>query len=630
MSRRRTPSFVAEIPLRAGRRGLRTAATRLEVGRQLYNACLQEASHRAERVRHDLRWAAAKALPTKTKAQRCRRARAFRHVRAAFRFGDYALQHFAITTFRRSKWMCDHLQAPEVQKLGTRAYLAAHRILLGQAKRVRFKGGRQFHTLESKSNRAGIRWRGDHVEWNGLALPARIDPEDPVIAHALTRPVKYVRLVRRRIRGTPRLYAQLVCRGQPYRKPTHRVGRGHVGVDVGPSTVAGVGHDSAFLVQLCEPVVREHGRIRVLRRELDRQRRANNPDHYLPDGQVKRGPKQWRISTRQRRTLDHLAELHRREKAHRKTLHGQLANHILAMGRFIHGEKTSTRALQRIFGRSISLRAPGLLLAILRRKAESAGGQIVPIPAGVAKLSQTCHRCGTVQKKPLRQRVHQCACGVVAQRDLYSAFLARHTDADGVLHAGQARPAWPGADPLLRAAWSQALQPAMGRRVRSTFGTPPASWSQSGSLAEERIANAEAQDVRVLGEAAVVPLRTPPALAMGRVSSPFLTVEAALKRLLKPLLFRDEVAPRPVRFGVGRGLVFLLNRRHELQKELGLWEIEAQRIYARWVTPGSTVFDVGAADGDSTLLLARLAAPERSSRSSRIRTSGGGWRRMPR
>jgi hypothetical protein len=86
-------------------------------------------------------------------------------------------------------------------------------------------------------------------------------------------------------------------------------------------------------------------------------------------------------------------------------------------------------------------------------------------------------------------------------------------------------------------------------------------------------------------------------------------LEARLKEIVKPRLFRDERVPRRVRFGIGRGLVFLLNRRHELQKELGLWEVEAQRVYARFVKPGSTVFDVGAADGDSALLLARLAAP---------------------
>lgn len=96
---------------------------------------------------------------------------------------------------------------------------------------------------------------------------------------------------------------------------------------------------------------------------------------------------------------------------------------------------------------------------------------------------------------------------------------------------------------------------------------------------------------------------------MAPVISPVLRLEAFVKRAIKPLLFRDARVPRRVRFGVGRGLTLLINRRHELQKELGLWEVEAQRIYARMVRRGDTVFDVGAADGDSAMLLARLAAP---------------------
>jgi hypothetical protein len=88
-------------------------------------------------------------------------------------------------------------------------------------------------------------------------------------------------------------------------------------------------------------------------------------------------------------------------------------------------------------------------------------------------------------------------------------------------------------------------------------------------------------------------------------------LEARAKAIVKPLLFRDAAAPRRIRFGPGRGVVLMLNRRHELQKELGLWEIETQPLYARWVRPGTTVFDVGAAEGDSTMILAKLAAPGR-------------------
>ncbi len=100
------------------------------------------------------------------------------------------------------------------------------------------------------------------------------------------------------------------------------------------------------------------------------------------------------------------------------------------------------------------------------------------------------------------------------QRDLYSAFLAWCVGDDGLLH-DLARKRWVGAEPLLRAAWSRALQPASGRLVPSSFGAAPR--SQSGSPAQERIAKAEAWDAVAYaraygespGEAAVVPLETP-------------------------------------------------------------------------------------------------------------------------
>jgi putative transposase len=103
---------------------------------------------------------------------------------------------------------------------------------------------------------------------------------------------------------------------------------------------------------------------------------------------------------------------------------------------------------------------------ILTRLAESAGGKVITVPTRSTKLSQTC-QCGQVKKKPLSVRVHQCAaCDVQMQRDLYSAYLIRFVDPKTfLLHADQAREAWPGAESLLRAAWQQAYpthQPASG------------------------------------------------------------------------------------------------------------------------------------------------------------------------
>ena len=109
------------------------------------------------------------------------------------------------------------------------------------------------------------------------------------------------------------------------------------------------------------------------------------------------------------------------------------------------------------------MRAPGMFVSMLRRKAESAGGKVEEFPTRTTALSQTCHGCGTVEKKPLSLRVHQCECGVgPVQRDLYSAFLARHVCKDR-LDASQAQKAWPDVEPLLRRAASSFKQPASGR-----------------------------------------------------------------------------------------------------------------------------------------------------------------------
>jgi precorrin-6B methylase 2 len=84
-----------------------------------------------------------------------------------------------------------------------------------------------------------------------------------------------------------------------------------------------------------------------------------------------------------------------------------------------------------------------------------------------------------------------------------------------------------------------------------------------------------------------------------------------VKLLVKPLLVRDETKARTIRSGPGRGTVALLNRRHDLQRELGLYETELNSIYRACISPDSVVYDIGAGDGVTTLLYASLASAGR-------------------
>lgn len=461
-NRSKTPTFVLELPLKVSAAEEHALQSRLEAARQVYNANLGESLRRLDLMRQSKLYAYAKSLPRKSQA----RMKAFSSANRAAEFGEYDLH--AWTAQFTSSWIGEHLDSLTMQALSSRAFKAVQQYAFGIRGRPRFKSWGQLDTVEGKNNESGIRWRNYQVLWGGLVLTPIIDAGDPVIQHGLSSRVKYVRLVRRRLNGKVRFYTQLVCEGIPFQKPENPTGQGYVGLDIGPSTIAIVSEHEAVLAQFCAELKPRWREIRRLHRKLERQRRANNPQNYNPNGTIKSGRLLWNKSIRQRETQAKLAELQRRQAAYRKSLHGRLVNRVLGMGSIIQFEKLSYESFQRQFGRSVLVRAPGIFIEHLKRKAASAGVQINEFPTHSTRLSQTCHQCGAVAPKPLSQRWHACECGIVAQRDLYSAFLASCVD-DTRLNADYAQQAWPGADTLLRAALSD-LQLAKGGRLPASFG----------------------------------------------------------------------------------------------------------------------------------------------------------------
>ncbi len=309
--------------------------SRLEAARQLYNACLGEAMRRVKLIRQSRDFTWARSL----KPSNPERKVLFKRVRERYDFSEYALHSYS--TQRRKSWLGNHLDSNTVQKLATRAYKAVEKVLFGKSKKVRFKGKNQMDSVEGKSNKSGIRWKGEAVEWSGLELRGLITDNDPVILHGLNSKVKYVRLVRRKISGKNRFYAQLVCEGKPFVKPKNKLAKGEVGLDIGPSTIAIVGDTAAQLKEFASELEFDTARIRLLQRRMDRSRRATNPDNYNPNGTLKKGKKRWNSSKSYLKVRTSKANLERKLAAHRKSLHGELVNDILRTGDVIKLEKLS-------------------------------------------------------------------------------------------------------------------------------------------------------------------------------------------------------------------------------------------------------------------------------------------------
>jgi putative transposase len=466
---KKTPSFICELPLVVSPMNEGILLSNLEAARQMYNACLFDAMRRVRLIRQSKNFTFARSLkPSNPKRQVL-----FKKAREQYNFSEYALH--AYSTQIRNSWLSDHLDSNTAQKLATRAYNAATKVLFGLAKKVRFKGKNQMDSVEGKSNKSGIRWKDDCLIWGKLQLKALISKNDPVILHGLKSKIKYVRLVRRKISGKNRFYAQLVCQGNPFIKPKNVLGKGDVGLDIGPSTIAIVSSNKASLELFAAQLKGIEKEIRSLNRKIERSRRGNNPNNYNSNGTIKKGKQLWNNSKSYHKIKNRKADKETKLAAHRKSLHGQLVNSILSEGNVFKLEKLSYKALQKLYGKSVGKRAPGMFVAQLKRKAENAGGKIVDIPTQSTKLSQTC-QCGRVKKKTLKERVHQCACGIVMQRDLYSAFLAKNIDPNtNSLQVSQLLNDWHSSELILWAAWRDAtkVKPATGRLVPSSFGCCP-------------------------------------------------------------------------------------------------------------------------------------------------------------
>ncbi len=492
--RRKTPTVLLELPLVVNEGQAKRIRGHLEAGRALYNAVLSEGQKRLRRMRADPAWQAARSIP---RTQKQERQAAFSALRQRYGFSEYALHKYAKTV--RVCWIADHLDAVLAQTLATRAYHALNRVCVGEARRVRFKSrGRGLGSLENKRNDTGLRFvlqkpeegnRGFLI-WKDDQVEAVIDWDDEVVAHGLSQRIKYARLMQRRAsseraagadaRGF-RYVVQLALEGVPHRKQKHAVGNDIIGADLGPSTIALVPRaGEASLSVFCEELAPNAQAIGRLQRRMDRQRRAANPEHYDERGRMKKQGKnrrRWKTSKSYERTRRRKATREHKLAAHRKSLHGHHVHEIVAVGNTVILEKISYKAWQKQYGKSVGLRAPGMFVEMLRRTVARTGGTLIEVPTRTAKLSQFCHGCGCVVKKPLSQRWHHCPCGIgPVQRDLYAAFLASTLSVDQVIPScAQSVILWESAEARLQAAHERVLQRANeGQSLPRSMGVPRA------------------------------------------------------------------------------------------------------------------------------------------------------------
>jgi hypothetical protein len=477
MPRSSTPTFITDVPLIVTSTDERELTARFNAGLRLLNNCLGEAQTRMRLVRKSELFQQALKLPKTIKNDKGKdvanplRRDAFKAAREAHRYSEYDLHAYAGRVAKDAVWIAQKLDANTIQKIATRVFKATERVLLGRAKKIRFKGFNRFRSVEGKSNKTGIRWKDNQLVWGDLILQPLIGENDPVLLHGLNSPVKYVRLIKRELNGKTRYFAQLVNEGLPFQKPKNTVGDDLIGLDLNVSAVAVVGDTRSELLPFANKVPTYDKEIAALQRQMQRSQRTSNPENYEPNfearkgrktvtklGKPKKGKRKWRKSKRYLRIAQKKRELQRRKAAYAKSENRKLVNDTLRIGKTIKTENVSVKGWQKRYGKAIGAKSPGFFMSELVRKAERAGGQVIKFSTQRTALSQT-HLSGERVKKSLSERIHKDVTGFEMHRDLFSAFLARYVVEDQLLlQAAQFE--YPGLEPALMEAWQRYLQSA--------------------------------------------------------------------------------------------------------------------------------------------------------------------------
>lgn len=259
----------------------------------------------------------------------------------------------------------------------------------------RFKSANQWHSIQLRQYGKG---RDVLLEADGkrLRVPGKLGRSIKVKFH---RPLEGMpRTAHLVLRADNHWYVLIVCETEAP-QPVPKGDKPDVGIDVGLRY---------FLTDSEGTTIPNPRFYRTSQQTLRRKQRAMS--------RCKQG------SHRRRKAACNVAKTHLKVKRQRRDFLFKVAGDYASKYGRIFIEDLNVRGMvrNRHLAKSISDASWGEFFTILSHKAESAGSQVVQVPAHFT--SQKCSGCGEVVAKSLSVRTHICPfCGLVADRDVNAA-----------------------------------------------------------------------------------------------------------------------------------------------------------------------------------------------------------------
>ena len=252
------PNFVFTLKLDTEKYQEDILDKRLDIGRRIYNACLNELGKRYRLMVESKEYQRAVKIPKNEN-----RNLVLQELNKKYRLTEYSLHDFVK---RMQHHFSKDLDSFTVQKIATRCFKAFKGQIYHTAKKIHSKKYGELHSMEGKSNGTGLKFKDNTLVWNGLSIKGIINAKDEYAQMSLLRKIKYCRIVKKGVK----YYLQLILEGYPPVKINkngevkHKAGSSKVGIDIGPQTAGISANDKVILLELAPEIntpYREIGKL---------------------------------------------------------------------------------------------------------------------------------------------------------------------------------------------------------------------------------------------------------------------------------------------------------------------------------------------------------------------------------
>ena len=244
-------TFVLSLRLETNEEQLAILNQRFRMEWHLYNRTVKEARKRLNKMYKDPEYKAIMNEYRKAKKQNpkaslsAEQKQKLKNLRKKYELGGpHCFEPFVKNgRFKFKK----HIDSHSCQKLAKRVWNSVEKVLFSTGETVHYQKYMNFRAVEGKQNTTGIRYVNKKLVWFDLTIPVRIRKKDTYAKECLdSHSIKYCRIKRRWHKHQWRYYLELVLAGIPPMK-SRTIGKGCVGIDIGPSTIAVVSQANVML-----------------------------------------------------------------------------------------------------------------------------------------------------------------------------------------------------------------------------------------------------------------------------------------------------------------------------------------------------------------------------------------------